>query len=129
MDEHRLLLKLGFAEKMCVSLRDSMFEGSWQKMQQFIRTQGSESQKQDDLPRIERLMACEQQYGVNLRDLVEPPDTALARALKPRELKKAKLINNLLEVCQRSGLPPKEVQRVLEALRPLIEKPLQKRAT
>jgi hypothetical protein len=39
---------------MCVSLRDTMFEGSWKKMQQFIREQGSESQKQDDLPRIEQ---------------------------------------------------------------------------
>ena len=68
MKKHRFLLKLGFAEQTCVMLRDKQFEGSWDKMLQWIRTDGSHKQRSEDIPRIHRLMRYEKKYGVTLKD-------------------------------------------------------------
>lgn len=68
MKKHRLMLKLGTAEQLCVLLRDKQFEGSWDKMLQWIRTGGSTKQRSEDIPRIHRLMKYEKKYGITLKD-------------------------------------------------------------
>ena len=68
MKKHRLLLALGTAEKLCVLLRDKQFGGSWNKMLEWIRTDGSHKQRSEDIPRIHRLMKYEKKYGVTLTD-------------------------------------------------------------
>ena len=68
MKKHRLILTLGTAEKLCVLLRDKQFDGSWDKMLQWIRTEGSHKQRSEDIPRIHRLMRYEKKNGVRLED-------------------------------------------------------------
>ena len=68
MKKHRLILKLGVAEKLCVLLRDKQFDGSWETMLRWIRTDGSAEQRAEDIPRIRRLMAYEKKHGVTLQD-------------------------------------------------------------
>ena len=68
MKKHQLILKLGVAEKLCVLLRDKQFDGSWETMLQWRRTDGSAEQRAEDIPRIHRLMAYEKQHGVTLKD-------------------------------------------------------------
>ena len=68
MTPHQLILKLGTPEQLCVLLRDKQFGGSWSTMLEWIRTDGSAQQRAEDIPRIHRLMAYEQRYGVRLKD-------------------------------------------------------------
>lgn len=72
MKRHRLILKLGFAEQLCVFLRDKQFNGSWTTMLRWIRAHGSATQRAEDIPRIQRLRAYEKQYGVRLKDTLTP---------------------------------------------------------
>jgi len=62
------MLKLGTAEQLCVLLRDKQFEGSWDKMLAWVRTEGSTKQRSEDIPRIHRLMKYEKKYGITLKD-------------------------------------------------------------
>ena len=122
MRKHTLLLKLGTAETICVWTRDLVFDGSWEKMLKFIRERGSASQKKDDVPIIKRLLAYEKKYGVNISEMVEKQGAVGGKSLKPLDAKKLKLMNEMLSVCQHSGLSPRTVKNVLEVLLHLIGK-------
>lgn len=78
IQQHRFLVRLGVAEQACVLLRDKQFGGSWKEMLRWIRLHGSATQRAEDIPRIQRLMAYEQKHGVKLRDTL----TAKLRVVK-----------------------------------------------
>lgn len=117
---HLLLLKLGGAEKVCIWVRDSVFNGSWHKMLAHIRTRGSEEQKHD-IPIIKRLMAYEKKYGVNLNDMQEEDKEEIVKNI---DRKKKKLSEVILGICQLSDLSPRDVKNVLEVLLFFIDKQL-----
>lgn len=66
--EHRLILKLGAPEEICLQIREKLFDGSWSKFLKHIKEKGSAEQKRDDIPIIKKLMQYEERYGVNLLD-------------------------------------------------------------
>ena len=70
---------LGEEEHMLLSLRDELYEGSWENMLQDLRDRlkGKPyifklvNRIEEDIVRIERLQKAEQDHGVNLNDYVE----------------------------------------------------------
>lgn len=65
--EHHLILKLGGAEYIAIQIRDKLFNGSWEKMLEWIRKEGSNEQKKDILM-IKKLINYEKRYDINLND-------------------------------------------------------------
>jgi len=53
-----------------VMIRDTRFEGSWEKNLNWLAQQGSEEQRRISAARIRQLAAFEETYGVNLADLL-----------------------------------------------------------
>jgi len=55
---------------IAVMIRDTRFEGSWEKNLDWLARHGSEEQRRLDSARIRQLAAFEETYGVNLADLL-----------------------------------------------------------
>jgi len=55
---------------IAVMLRDTLFDGDWEKKIAWTKNQGSSQQRTDDLPFSRTLQEFEQRYGVNLTDLL-----------------------------------------------------------
>ena len=53
-----------------VMLRDTLFDGDWEKKIAWTENQGSPQQRTDDLPFSRSLQEFERRYGVNLTDLL-----------------------------------------------------------
>lgn len=105
---------------MCIHIRDTLFDGSWNKMLKFIKEKGS-IQQRTDIPRIKKLMTYEKKYGVNLNQMGDG-EAGSAKKLKPIDQKKKKLSEDLLKKCELSGLSPRHTKNVLEVLLYFIDK-------
>ncbi|MCD6555159.1 MAG: hypothetical protein J7M16_14265 [Anaerolineae bacterium] len=55
---------------IAVMLRDTLFDGDWERHIAWIETQGGPAQRDEDLPLTRSLQEFEQSYGVNLSDLL-----------------------------------------------------------
>jgi hypothetical protein len=60
----------GEAFNIAVMLRDTLFDGDWEKHIAWIEIQGGLEQRAHDLPFTCSLQEFEQRYGVNLSDLI-----------------------------------------------------------
>lgn len=55
---------------IAVMLRDTLFDGDWEKKVAWFETQGTPEQRAHDLPTARSLQEFEQRYGVSLSDLL-----------------------------------------------------------
>ena len=68
---------------IAVMIRDTQFEGSWEKKLDWLARHGSEEQQRIDSARIHQLAAFEKAYGVNLADLFRIPAEGLKQPGRP----------------------------------------------
>jgi hypothetical protein len=70
---------------VAVMIRDTRFEGSWEKNLDWLAQHGSEEQRRLDSARIRQLAAFEETYGVNLAELLlsAQAQATLGEGLRP----------------------------------------------
>jgi hypothetical protein len=83
------------ADVIAVMIRDTRFEGSWEKNLNWLARHGSEEQRRTSAARIRQLAAFEEAYGVNLADLLFSEQAKAEHAQMAEESRNSKL-----------GLPP-----------------------
>jgi hypothetical protein len=80
---------------IAVMIRDTRFEGSWEKNLGWLARHGSEEQRRTSAARIRQLAAFEETYGVNLADLLFSEQAQAEHAQMAEKSRNSKL-----------GLPP-----------------------